>query len=237
MLLGSAGQAWICGFSPFGTGAANENAYIAQFDGSGALNWARTYSSAGTFQDRPIGMALAPGNRIAMAGGTAGGPSGTFDVLALQIDLGDSPQAYCTAKTSSNGCVPRVTFTGMPSATASSGFVVRASALRNQKNGLLFYGVSGAVANPFQGGTMCVAAPTVRTAAQSSGGSASGDDCTGAFALDMNAYAAGALGGSPLSALQAVGTAVYCQFWGRDPGFAAPANTMLSNALRYVVLP
>jgi hypothetical protein len=134
--------------------------------------------------------------------------------------------------------VPAVTFIGSPSASASSGFVVSCAQLRNQKNGLLFYGTSGALAVPFQGGTLCVAAPTARTAIQSSGGNASpADDCSGTFALDLNAYAAGALGGTPLPALQVAGTAVHCQFWGRDPGFAARQNTMLSNALRYVVLP
>jgi hypothetical protein len=158
--------------------------------------------------------------------------------VTLQIDLSESPQGYCTAKTTSTGCVPGTSFTGMPSASASSGFVVRCTQARNQKNGLLFYGVSGSAALPFQGGTMCVAAPQLRSPIQSSGGHALPvDDCSGAFSIDMNAYAAGALGGSPLPALQVAGTAVCCQFWGRDPGFAPPQNTMLSNALRYVVLP
>jgi len=115
---------------------------------------------------------------------------------------------------------------------------VRAGSLRNQKGGLLFYGLNGSAAAPFQGGTMCLAPPRMRTPTQNSGGNSfPADDCSGSFALDMNAFASGALGGTPAPALRVAGATVHCQFWGRDPGFAAPADTMLSNALRYVVLP
>jgi hypothetical protein len=210
---------------------------ILQYDSQGSLDWARRYSPTGMHADRIVDAALAPGNRIAMGGDTLGVASGNYDLLAVQFDLSESPQAYCTAKTTSNGCEPAVSFTGMSSASASSGFFVRGSQVRNQKNGLLFYGINSA-ALPFQGGTLCVAPPTVRTAIQGSGGNASpADDCSGAFSLDMNAYATGSLGGAPLPALQVPGTTIHCQFWGRDPGFTPPLNTMLSNALRYVVLP
>jgi hypothetical protein len=107
----------------------------------------------------------------------------------------------------------------------------------NNKNGLLFYGVSGPQSVPFQGGTLCVQAPIKRTPSVNSGGNPPPNDCSGLFAIDLNAFATGNLGGTPLAALQEPGTGVVCQWWGRDPGFTAPDNTTLSNALSYVVAP
>jgi glucose/arabinose dehydrogenase len=145
---------------------------------------------------------------------------------------------YCTAKQNSLGCLPAISSTGTASASATSGFVVKASNIRNRKNGLLFYGVSGRASSPFQGGTLCIATPIARTPGMYSGGSAAPvNDCTGSFSIDMNRFAQGLLGGNPLPALQQAGTLVDCQWWGRDPGFAPPNNTQLSNALEYVPCP
>jgi hypothetical protein len=79
--------------------------------------------------------------------------------------------------------------------------------------------------------------PIGRSIALFSGGSISGNDCSGVFAIDMNAYAAGGLGGQAMATLSIPGSAVTAQFWGRDPGFAAPNDTSLSAAIEYVVGP
>jgi hypothetical protein len=117
-----------------------------------------------------------------------------------------------------------------------SGFIVTSSNVRNNKNGLLFYGVSGRASSPFRGGTLCVKTQIKRTGAVNSGGTpAPINDCTGVYAIDMNSFALSAGPPLPLPALQVPGTLVNCQFWGRDPGFAAPNNTTLSNGLEYAV--
>jgi len=147
----------------------------------------------------------------------------------------NAPVIYCTAKTNSLGCIPTIGSSGIPSPSATSGFVVKATNVINNKNGLLFYGVSGRSAMPFQGGTLCVASQIRRTPAVNSGGNPPPNDCSGVFSIDMNSFAQGLLGGTPLPALSVPGTMVDCQWWGRDPGLPAPNNTTLSDGLEYVI--
>jgi hypothetical protein len=142
--------------------------------------------------------------------------------------------SYCTAKVNSFGCTPAMQWTGNPSATAGSGFTISGANVRNQKAGLLFYSVSGQQAVPFQGGTLCVAAPIKRTPATNSNGNPSPfQDCSGIYQIDFNAFAVGALGGTPLPSLTVPGTHVDAQWWGRDPGFPAPDNTTLSDGIAF----
>lgn len=147
----------------------------------------------------------------------------------------EHPDAYCTAKTTSNGCVPSIATIGVPSASPASGFFVTCSNVINQKNGLFFYSLNGRAHVPFQGGTLCVVSPVARTPLGNSGGNTGPDDCSGVFSIDMNAFAQGTLGGSPQPALSIAGTVVTGQWWGRDPA-TSPA-TMLSNAIEYLVGP
>jgi plastocyanin len=148
------------------------------------------------------------------------------------------PTTYCTAKVNSLGCSPSISWVGQPRASQSSGFVVFGSSVRNNKPGLLFYGVNGPAGAPFQGGFLCVQPGVKRTPAVSSGGTpAPANDCSGLYSIDMNAFATGALGGNPLPALSIAGTVVNCQWWGRDPGFVAPLNTTLTDALQYSICP
>ncbi len=148
------------------------------------------------------------------------------------------PVVYCTAKTNSLGCIPTMSSSGTPSATSGSGFTINSTQNRNDKHGLMLYGVSGRGNGPFQGGTLCVQAPVNRTTALDSGGTTwPAIDCTGLYSIDMNAFAAGSLGGNPLGMLLVPGTLVDCQFWGRDPGFTYPDNSSLSAGLEYTVGP
>jgi len=161
--------------------------------------------------------------------------AGAYHALA-RVESCVPPIVYCTAKVNSTGCTPAISVAGTPSASAASGFVVKAANVRNLKPGLLLYGVNGQSGSPFSGGFLCVHTPVKRGPATSSGGNPfPTNDCSGVYSIDMNAFAAGALGGSPLPALAIPGTVVDCQWWGRDPGFPAPNNATLSNAVEYMV--
>ena len=147
---------------------------------------------------------------------------------------------YCSAKTNSLGCVPVLSGTGVPSASATSGFRVECARVRNGKAGLLMIAANGSTATlPFQCGTLCIGPSSVRRSpSRSSGGNPPpANDCSGRYGIDLNAFAAGLLGGQPDPALRVAGTAVFCQWWGRDPGFPAPCDTSLSDAGAYTIQP
>jgi len=136
-------------------------------------------------------------------------------------DLGaPAPESYCSAKANSQGCTPSISFTGS-SSLALGDLHVGAQGVLNQKNGLLFWGLTPA-ALPFQGGTRCVSAPLVRTPLQASGGNPLPADCSGSYDLHWSAGYTAAKG---LTA----GDTVYSQYWSRDG--ASPSGTGLTDAL------
>lgn len=144
----------------------------------------------------------------------------------------NSPTTYCTAKVNSLGCTPSLVASGAPRISDTEGFDLVATNLRNKKAGIVFYGVNGPAAIPFQAGFLCVAPPIRRTPLQTSGGSPTGNDCTGSITFDMNAWAAG--GNDPLLT---AGQTVNAQVWSRDPGFAPPNNTSLTDAVEFTFEP
>jgi hypothetical protein len=156
-----------------------------------------------------------------------------FDVCGVQTSV--APTVYCTAKTNSLGCIPTIGFTGAPSATSGSGFTLSATQVINNKPGLLLYSNTGPAAAPFQGGFRCMNTPVRRSVPINSGGNPPPNDCSGTYSIDMNAFAVGALGGTPQAYLTVPGTQINAQFWGRDNGFPFPNNSTLSDAIQYVI--
>lgn len=145
---------------------------------------------------------------------------------------GPTAEVRCLGKTNSLGCAPLTGFSGTPSATSSSGFVVTASNVYNQKSGLLLYGLNGGQQAPFGGGHLCVRPPLHRTGVQSSAGSVGGNDCSGTYTFDFNAWIAS--GADPALSL---GTTVDAQFWSRDPGFSGASAIGLSRAVHFGIWP
>jgi len=145
------------------------------------------------------------------------------------------PIVYCKAKTTSNGCVPTIAWSGVPSASATSGFTISCTNVINNAPGLLVYSPSGRLNLPFQGGTLCVGPSIFRAPIVPSGGNPGPMDCSGAYALDFNAFAHGLAGGTPFPALVVPGTSVTAQWYGRDAFSIGGAS--LSNAIDFVVGP
>jgi hypothetical protein len=141
---------------------------------------------------------------------------------------------YCTAGTTTNGCVPSIAGTGVPSASANSGFTIACTNVEGQKSGIVFYGIAGRVASPWATGStsiLCVKAPTQRMGTQNSGGTL--NSCNGTLAIDWNAFRAA--NPTALGAPFASGSLVNAQGWFRDP--PAPKTTNLTNAVEFVVQP
>lgn len=159
-------------------------------------------------------------------------PSGsnTGEAYVFQIVPPPFVQAYCTSKPNSLGCLPRIGWTGTPSASNPNPFLVTCNDVLGYVFGLAFHGPSSN-ALPFLGGTLCVGSPITRTALQHSGGNPpAGVDCSGNFETDMNAVIQS--GNDP--ALVA-GAPVFVQYWSRDP--ADPHTVSLSDALEFVIAP
>jgi hypothetical protein len=155
------------------------------------------------------------------------GDPGHVDNTASALVPGQPPTAYCTGKTNSAGCAPEVSFSGAPSASAPSAFVVGATAVLPGRNGVLFYGHQPA-SLPFLGGTLCVHTPVRRTGLQTASGNPSQLDCSGAFAFDFNARIQ-----SGIDPTLIAGAQVNAQYWYRDSG--DPTGSGLSNALEFTI--
>jgi len=141
--------------------------------------------------------------------------------------------AYCTAGVTTNGCTASISGVGVPSASRSSGFLVRVDGMDGQKLGLVFYGVSGPASIPWGSSSsfLCVQAPLQRTGAQVSGGTTG--ECNGAMMLDWNSYVESNPNtlGQPFVA----GVTVWAQGWFRDA--PSPQGTHMSNGLRFTLSP
>lgn len=151
-----------------------------------------------------------------------------------ECEAGGSVTSYCTAGTSTNGCVASMSAVGTPSASAASSFVLNCTGVEGQKAGLIFYGVNGPLSAPWSAGSssfLCVKAPTQRTGSQNAGGTS--NLCDGTLSLDWNLFQAnhpGALG-QPFAA----GQSAWAQAWYRDP--PAQKTTNLSNGLTFILAP
>ncbi len=141
------------------------------------------------------------------------------------------PSTFCVAKTNSQGCVPTISTSGVPSASSLAPFTIGAASVLSNKAGILVYGANRA-ATPFQGGTLCVATPVRRTPIQMSGGNPPPVDCSGTFAFDFNAHVRA--GGDPSLV---PGRRVVAQYWSRDSADPTGFGSSLTDACDFVIQP
>ena len=187
-------------------------------------------SGSGNLQNRTIALDPAGGDLV-LGYDAPGAPGNGIDVWARRFTLSSAPFTYCSAKPNSQGCMPAIDFAGTPSFTQPTPFLVRASNVLNHKFGVLFYGADSSF-TPFDGGTLCVATPFHRTPGQSSGGNATGLDCSGRLTFDFNAYAQ-----SGVDPALAIGTTLSAQYYFRDPADTGGLGLGLTDALRFTICP
>ena len=142
------------------------------------------------------------------------------------------PVTYCTAGTTTNGCVASIGVDNGPSVSLANPCNITVTTVEGNKSGLIFYTVNGQNNQAWNATSfLCVKSPTQRTPTQTSTGTAG--QCDGTLSLDWNAYQSSTPGavGQPWSA----GDVVQVQAWFRDP--PAGKATNLSNALEMTYAP
>ena len=159
----------------------------------------------------------------------AGALAGEFTVAdGIKLVFRDEVLAYCSPKPNSLGCLAVVGANGTPTTGGADDFVVTASNVLNQKAGIFFFGLAPKAA-PFSGGTMCVQGPLRRSAPLDSGGS-SGQNCTGSYSYPLTHAYMATQGLTP-------GTAVFGQFWSRDPLHPDNSTVGLTGGVSFVIAP
>ena len=190
----------------------------------------------------PVGadFHLLPGSPCIDAGNPASplDPDGTIaDMGALPFDPSYVPATvnYCSAGTSASGCRATLSAVGTASATAASGFVLAASNVEGNKEGLYFFGTNGRKATPWGNGTstMCLVAPVTRAGLLAASGT--NGSCDGAFSQDLNTLWCPTCPNPAKN--PGAGAVVQVQLWYRDPQNTSNRTTSFSDALELGVGP
>ena len=159
-----------------------------------------------------------------------------------------STTTFCTAKTALVCGPASIGATGAPSATATSGFVVRAQPVRGCRSGLLLYSNQpvqpGAAFGGPGNGLLCLLGTGLRRAGPMDSGGTSPLACDGILTIDVNQFQTNnwVAGGcnpppgqnNPAGFLGNMGTTVRAQVWGRD---SIATGQVLSDGVSWVVGP
>jgi hypothetical protein len=220
---------------------------IAKWDGA---NWS------------PLGSGMGTGSVLAFAvfdDGSGAGPAlfagGSFtsspsdDAYLAKWGCPSPPPfaTFCTAKTALVCGPANISATGTPSATATSGFTIKAQPVRGCRAGLLLYSNQPpATGVPFGGpgdGALCLSGMGLKRAGPIQTGSMP-QLCEATFAIDMNRFRAfnWTAGGcnpppgqtNPAGFLGNMGTTINAQMWGRD---SIATGQVLSDGISWSIGP
>ena len=143
----------------------------------------------------------------------------------------DMPRFYCTGKTTSLGCVPFVSASGVASVTDAVPLGIVGTNLVPEEVALLLYGFQRHSLS-FHGGTLCVKSPIARFPPKRA--VAAGDPpCSGRVRRNFNKIIQ-----SGVNPLLTTGQTVRAQWLQRDPGNAASGfGDALTNAVEFRIVP
>lgn len=119
-------------------------------------------------------------------------------------------ETYCGPTPAQAVCSPTIDGVGTPSASAPTGFLLRASGMPRGRSALLVYGTHGRGTVPFNAGVLCMTPPIGLAGLARAPGA--GGACTGAAELDFNRHVAA--GADPALV---PGVLIQAQFWYADP--------------------
>lgn len=230
-----------------GSGTPFEDVFTVQISNDGGATWSTVevvgptgeVVFGGWFQHQfRVADVIAPTNqvRLRFVASDLGNPS-TVEAAIDDLAIADvtcptpGPTTYCVAKVNSQGCVPAISTSGTPSASSASAFPIQCANVLSNKPGILIYGAQRA-ATPFQGATLCIAAPVRRTPIQMSGGNPPPADCSGVFAFDFNALVR-----AGTDAGLVPGRRVVAQYWSRDVFDPTGFGSSLSDACEFTIQP
>ena len=161
---------------------------------------------------------------------------GSLAAWELCFDHESGPVTYCPqpAAGSTFGCVGTITATGQPNVDHSSSCLISVAGIDGGRAGMLFYGASGRIGQPWCGTAtsyLCVRQPLCRLLQTNTGGAVG--TCGGLLQLDWNARMSAA--GTPLGTPFSAGDTVHVQGWFRDP--PACKKSRLTDAIELTYVP
>jgi hypothetical protein len=136
---------------------------------------------------------------------------------------------YVSPNTNSLGCAPLLAYRGAPSLTAGDEFGLHVDQFRNHVPAALLMSFNYSSQVVF-GQNSCLGSPRRFIAHANSGGSVSGNDCTGSLDVPVPKPMMLTLGWS-------AGSIVQLQGWSRDPGSTLHHGISLSDAMYFTVWP